>query len=141
MGRLLRIILLFWVLVPPVALVVAAAVAVAVGYLWPSPTSQAGTPPAADSEAAVIVEVAGNELSSSLPELRYRVSEAIEGIGALDGDEIAVDGASATLSMHGRSWQALFAAVSPVLRASPLTHFEIRQAPPGAPNRTVHPDR
>jgi hypothetical protein len=59
---------------------------------------------------------------TALFELEDRLSEAIAAAnaGELDGNEIAVDGSDGFVFMYGPDARALFAAVEPVLRASPV---------------------
>ena len=54
--------------------------------------------------------------------LEDELNEALEGTeaGELDGHEIAVDGSDGFLFLYGPDADALFAAIEPILRKSPL---------------------
>jgi hypothetical protein len=97
-------------------------------------------------EQAVLVHLRGTGLpekvyrENDLATLEDRLSEAIQqaGVGEFDGNEVGVGGA--TLFMYGPSAEKLFAAIEPVLRASPLcsgARVVIRSGGPGAHERLV----
>jgi hypothetical protein len=54
--------------------------------------------------------------------LEDELSEALEGteIGEVDGHEVAIDGSDGFLFLYGPDADALFAAIEPILRKSPV---------------------
>ncbi len=56
-------------------------------------------------------------------ELEDELISALDGksLGELDGHEIAMDGRDGTLYLYGPDADALFAAIEPLLKASPVT--------------------
>lgn len=64
---------------------------------------------------------------------------ALEGknLGELDGDEIAMDGSDGSIFLYGPDADALFAAIQPVLKSSPVTqggNATLRYGPHDQPN-------
>jgi hypothetical protein len=58
-------------------------------------------------------------------------------VGELDGHEIAIDGSDGTLFLYGPDADALFAAIQPVLKSSPVTqggNATLRYGPHGQTN-------
>ena len=58
-------------------------------------------------------------------------------LGELDGHEIAMDGSDGTVFLYGPDADALFAAIEPVLKASPVTqggNATLRYGPHDMPN-------
>jgi hypothetical protein len=58
-------------------------------------------------------------------------------LGELDGHEIAIDGSDGSLFLYGPDADALFAAIQPVLKSSPVTlggNVTLRYGSPGQPN-------
>lgn len=75
------------------------------------------------SEHAVIVRFQyGQRDLTALREVEGKLEAAIKAAGAgdFDGDEIAVDGSDGSLYMYGQDADRLFAAIRPVLDATPF---------------------
>ena len=75
----------------------------------------------------------------ALFELEDALLAALEGknLGELDGHEIAMDGSEGFFFLYGADAEALYGAIEPVLRASPVTqggNATLRFGPPNTPN-------
>lgn len=99
--------------------------------------------PGEPATEAVLVHLVGSGLDpDALAPFEDRLDETVRSTatGEFDGNEVAVDGTGATLYLYGPSAERLYAAISRVLEAEPLSRgarVEIRAGPPGSPSRTV----
>jgi hypothetical protein len=88
------------------------------------------------SDHAIIVHFKyGRRDLTALRDVERELEQAIEvaGAGELDGDELAVDGSDGSLYMYGPDADRLFAAVRPVLEATPFMRgatVRLRYGPP-----------